>query len=343
MELLLSNYQPAKFANVRTTQKVWSEQLSKAEQVRIATGFVSSDSLIELKKIVELNEKPNVELLIGMHYFDGFTNQQYDSVLSLNDTLQTNNRGEIYLSNAVRFHGKLYSFTEGNNCFGAIVGSSNISSLANYSNGLYEVDCFFNDNNAKNIDTNIQQLIKKLGKPFSEIDTNKLNIFNENKLLDNHYGVTKLSTEENTRIWATKTGISFDIPMKTEPKSNLNCYFGKGRESQRGFVMPRPWYEVEIIVSTQITRQKNYPADCQFDVVTIDGYKFRCETNGQNSKNFRSQNDLKILGKWIKGKLENSGALKMGHPVTDAVLQHYGRNTLKLCATANPNLYLIDF
>lgn len=54
MELLLSNYQPAKFSN-RTTSKVWLDNLSKAEQIRIATGYISSASLIELKKMAKMS------------------------------------------------------------------------------------------------------------------------------------------------------------------------------------------------------------------------------------------------------------------------------------------------
>ncbi len=339
MELLLSNYQPAKFSN-RTTQKVWLENLSKAEQIRIATGFISSASLVELRKMVEVNEKPNIEMLIGMHYFDGFTKQQYDCALALNETLQEQNRGAIYLSNAMRFHGKLYSFSDAKQCFSAIVGSSNLNSVFS-AYKIYEADCFFENDNAKTIDKSILNLFGKLGRIITDCPIDK---FNENNdLLENHYGVNKVSHEELTKILATKTDVSFDIPMKTEEKSNLNCFFGKGRVNQRGFVLPRPWYEVEIIVPVAVTRLPNYPANKTFDVVTNDGWRFSCETNGQNSKNFRSQNDLTILGKWIKGKLEQSGALTMATLVTENVLSKYGKNTMKLSATSDPNLWLIEF
>ncbi len=340
MELLLSNYPPAKFSN-RTTQKVWLENLSRAEQVRIATGFVSSDSLIELKKIVENNERPHIEILIGMHYFDGFTKQQYYSALALNETLQVQNRGAVYLSNSMRFHGKLYSFNKQNNCFGAIVGSSNLSSLLNSTYKLYEADCYFDGENAKTIDKSIQNLFDKLGKIITDFHID--NFVNNNDLLENHYGVNKVSSEELTRIVATRTDVVFDIPMKTEAKSNLNCFFGKGRKTQRNFITPRPWYEVEIIVPITVTRQPNYPVNKTFDVVTNDGWRFACETNGQNSKNLRSQKDLTILGKWIKGKLEQSGALTMGTPVTEDVLSQYGRKAMKLSATTDANLWLIEF
>ena len=339
MELLLSNYQPAKFSN-RTTQKVWLENLSKAEQIRIATGFISSASLIELRKMVEVNKKPCIEMLIGMHYFDGFTKQQYDCALALNETLQEQNRGAIYLSNAMRFHGKLYSFNDTKQCFSAIVGSSNLNSLFS-AYKIYEADCFFEGDNAKTIDKSIQNLFGKLGKIITDFQIDSF--IQNNDLLENHYGVNKISHEELTKILATKTDVSFDIPMKAEAKSNLNCFFGKGRVSPRGFEVPRPWYEVEIIVPVSITRLPDYPANRTFDVVTNDGWRFTCETNGQNSKNFRSQNDLTILGKWLKGKLEQSGALEMATPVTENVLLQYGKNTMKLSATADPNLWLIEF
>lgn len=340
MELLLSNYQPARFQN-RTTQKVWIENLSKAEQIRIATGFISSDSLIELKKIVEVNEKPKIDMLIGMHYFDGFTQQQYDAALALNDTLQNKNRGAVYLSNAIKFHGKLYSFNTSNQCFGAIIGSSNLSSIVDSAYRTYETDCYFNGYEATTIDNSIQSLFSKLGKIITNIPDVK--ILNNNDLLENHYGVNKIQPQELTQIWASKTAIAFDIPMKIEAKSNLNVYFGKGRVNQRGFIMPRPWYEVEIIIPVSITRQPYFPVKKTFNVVTNDGWRFECKTTGDYGKNFRSSDDLLILGKWIKGKLEQSGALTMGNPVTENVLQKYGRSSLKLTATTDPSLWLMEF
>ncbi len=339
MELLLSNHQPAKFSN-GTTPKVWLENLSKAEQIRIATGFISSASLIELKKMIEVNEKPRVDMLIGMHYFDGFTKQQYDCALALNNTLQEQNRGVVYLSNAVRFHGKLYSFCDTKHCFSAIVGSSNLSSLLS-PNKIYEADCFFEKDSAKTIDKSIQDLFGKLGKPITDFQIDRF--VENNDLLENHYGVKKLTPTEHTQLWNTKTDVSFDIPMKTEAKSNLNVYFGKGRVNQRGFEMPRPWYEVEIIVPVTITRQPNYPVKRTFDVVTDDGWRFSCKTTGDYGKNLRSSDDLLVLGKWIKGKLEQKNTLTMGTPVTENVLSQYGKSAVKLSATNDPNLWLIEF
>lgn len=71
--------------------------------------------------------------------------------------------------------------------------------------------------------------------------------------------------------------------------------------------------------------------------------KFKCKVSGDYSKNFRSENDLKILGKWLKGRLENAGALAVGEKVTQETLRRYGRNTFTLTKTKIPNLWYLDF
>ena len=42
-------------------------------------------------------------------------------------------------------------------------------------------------------------------------------------------------------------------------------------------------------------------------VFTDDGWKFRCKTSGDHAKNFRSEDNLEILGTWIKGRMEGFG------------------------------------
>jgi hypothetical protein len=52
---------------------------------------------------------------------------------------------------------------------------------------------------------------------------------------------------------------------------------------------------------------------------------------------------LKILGKWLKGRLEESNALKIGEPVTKDVLNKYGRSNIKMSQTKINNTYYLDF
>jgi hypothetical protein len=92
-----------------------------------------------------------------------------------------------------------------------------------------------------------------------------------------------------------------------------------------------------------MTGKKDYPKNEQFWVITDDGYKFECTTSGDYSKNFRSALDLKILGRWIKGRMENRRVLKTGEKVTDETLTNYGRDSMSLTKTKMPNTWYLDF
>lgn len=135
------------------------------------------------------------------------------------------------------------------------------------------------------------------------------------------------------------------MTLKTQRKSLLNVYFGKGRENTRtGLVRPRPWYEAEIIVSNTITQQDGYPRDSIFTVITDDGYSFEVKTQGDYSKNFRSTGGgLSTLGAWIKGRMENAGVLKVGQFIDESILDAYGRKDIELIATDDENVWLLDF
>ena len=146
------------------------------------------------------------------------------------------------------------------------------------------------------------------------------------------------------------SNISFEIPLKgfeIAPKSNLNVFFGEGRRTPNGLIMPRHWYEVELIVPAEIATLPNYPvsktAGAVFNVITDDGWEFPCKVSGPNNKNFRSENDLKILGKWIKGRLENAGVLRVGEPVTQQTLERYGRTSFTFTKLEQSDKWYIDF
>ena len=125
-----------------------------------------------------------------------------------------------------------------------------------------------------------------------------------------------------------------------QQQSNLNIFFGKGRKNEStGKVIPRDWYEVELIVDSKTISDPIYPKG-NFLAHTDDGLTFDCKTEGANHKNFRSKHDLKILGRWIKGKLEKSGVLKQFEPVTSQTLQAYGRDYIRLYKISNSEYYL---
>jgi len=349
MELLLSNIQPVLGAK-RNASSCFEELMHDADGIRIACGYISTDALAELKKIIEANKKSYLELLIGMHGFEGFTQSQFQAAKYLDEYLLKNNFGKVKVVNLFKFHGKVYSFLKKQIPFASMLGSSNLSSILDSQNH-YETDLYFNESNMViEIDDFIKRLSAKASTPLEGY--NPKIVEDANRLLEGHEGVEQLSSDEMLAVFSQEKPLSFEIPIKTSeeaPQSNLNAFFGKGRENRRGFVKPRHWYEVELIVPSEITSLPGYPKagypekESIITVCTDDGWKFKCKISGDYSKNFRSADDLKILGRWIKGRLENSGSLKVGSLVTKETLRSYGRDSLDLSATHDPLIWLLDF
>jgi hypothetical protein len=341
MEFLFSNFPPLK-TDYKTFHDKFDELIYECDELKIASGFITADSIAELKKIIEYNSKPKLQLLIGMHYFSGFTRKEYQATQYLNEFLLNKKCGEVFVSTAFKFHGKLYSFGKKNTPFAGIIGSNNLSSITEFSR-VYESSVICRE---KTDTIELNSFINKLinvSTPFSEC---KVETFKEfNSLLENHESVKKIDAITNINSATT-----FKIPLKATDdhlKSNLNCYFGKGRVDKRGLIKPRHWYEIELIVPKEITSKKEYPkADSKnsiFEVITDDGWQFNCKVSGDYSKNFRSEGDLKILGKWIKGRMENAGALNIGEPVTEETLRKYGRDHFDFVKMDRTNAWYLDF
>lgn len=346
MNFLLSNYPPIKTASP-TFADAFYNLLPQTEQLDIAVGYITSDSLIELQKAVELNNVHKLNLIIGMHYFDLFTPVEYKTAVQLNRFLTENNIGEVRLVTPFRFHGKLYAFHKQNKPIAGIIGSNNLSSIVDSRNGIYESSILLNEPTAlRQIDSFISDLRDKATDRISDLAITEFKT--DNPLLEGQDFVKRVTNEEMSACLAARTNIVFDIPIKEAPQSNLNVFFGKGRETKStGVIKPRHWYEAEIIVSKSITSLPHYPKalsdSATFDVLTDDGWKFKCKVSGDYSKNFRSEGDLRILGKWIKGRLENAGALTVGEQVTQKVLNEYGKSAFSMTKTTIPNLWYLDF
>ena len=347
MELLFSNFPPMK-TSCRTFADAFYDLVPQSTQIDIAVGYITSDSLIELQKMVELNNLNALNLTIGMHYFEKFTKIEYNAAVALNRFLKENNLGKVRLVTPFKYHGKLYSYSNGNGAFAGIIGSNNLSSIVDGGTRVYESSVLLDD---KKIALEMKGFIDKLvATSTSCIDELEIDKFKEvNPLLEGHELVKKVNSQDMRVIAYSKTNVSFDIPIKgyeVSPHSNLNVFFGKGREGKNGVVKPRHWYEVELIVPKEITTRSGYPQSktegAEFMVVTDDGWSFKCKVSGDYSKNFRSDGDLKILGKWLKGRLENAGVLKVGEPVTNETLRKYGRDTFTLTKT-QAGIWFLDF
>ena len=349
MELIFSNIPPLRLPH-RSMYSAFEDMIHDADSLRIASGYISTDALAELKRIFEVNKKAYLELIIGMHWFDGFTRSQYEAAKYLDDYLRSKNAGEVKGATVFRFHGKVYSFLKNKSPFAGIIGSSNLNSLFDNQN-TFEADVLLLEKKiVSDLHNFISSLSEKVCTSFNKLEIKKF-IESKNILLEGHEGVERATREELSRVRTNLSGVSFEIPIKSDdaPHSNLNVYFGKGRENKKGLIKPRHWYEVELIVPKDITSKSLYPkagypnTESIITVYTDDGWKFKCKISGQNSKNFRSADDLKILGRWIKGRLENNGALKVGEPVTYKALKKYGRDNFELIGTKNPSIWLLDF
>lgn len=348
MQFLFSNYPPMK-TKWDSFSNAFYNLIPRASRMDIAVGYVSSDSLAELQKIVEFN--PNIRtlnLIIGMHFFDLFTKVQYNAAVHLNNFLVEHALGEVRLVTAFRYHGKMYSYSDDQGPLAGIIGSNNLSSIVEGGTPVYESSLLIFEQQTI-LDMN--EFINRLYHTSRNIIELEIDNFNEeNDLLEGHEHVKKVSAQTLATTMTSRTDVSFEIPIKpyeVSPQSNLNVYFGKGRVSKNGLVKPRHWYEVELIVPKEITSLPGYPQEktdsAIFEVITDDGWTFMCKVSGTNSKNFRSEGDLKILGKWLKGRLEKSGALTAGDPVTSETLRKYGRSSFSLTQTTTPNVWFLDF
>lgn len=349
MEFLFTNYPPVK-THYKTFVDAFYGLIPQAVALDIAIGYISSDSLAELQKTVELNSNiSSLNLIVGMHYFDRFTKVQYNAATRLNRFLMENKLGGVKLVTAFRYHGKLYSYSNVKGPFAGIIGSNNLSSIVDGGTRVYESSILLNEPvYAKQMKDFIFELQQKATRPLEELEIDTFN--DENQLLEGHEFVEKVDSKSIAEVISACTPVTFDIPIKTyesSPQSNLNVFFGKGRESRNGLVKPRHWYEVELIVPKSVTSMAGYPQsqteEAVFMVVTDDGWKFSCKVSGDYSKNFRSEGDLKILGKWLKGRLENAGVLKVGDPVTADTLKQYGRSTFTLTKTKKAGIWFLDF
>jgi hypothetical protein len=350
MSLLYSNYPPLKTSS-DTYHRAFRTLIEKSDRLNIATGYISADAVVDLKSIIEINNGPFLQLNIGMHYFDGLTDQQKNALEDLDNLLQSKSLGGVYMVVTFPFHGKLMSFSKDNRNVGSLIGSSNLTNIIeNKTSRQYEVDYLLEGNDAIEVDDFITKLNQTTTSPLS--DSSLKIIQTKNTLLNDQYGVEKIS-DDTLKLVTTNIDptITFDIELKADDatRSNLNTFNGKGRENQQQFVMPRSWYEVELIVPKSTTSLPGYPqADKNgdggvFEVITDDGWEFSCKVSGQNSKNLRSEKDLKILGKWLKGRLEQSGSLKTGELVTSNTLVAYGRSTFTLSRLKDSDKWFIDF
>ncbi len=338
MQLLYSNNSLIKPDN--SFADAFIDLMGDADHLKLATGYISEDSLLFLLENLNYNKALTCDLVIGMHMFDGITRTQYETAIELAAYLDKNHRGSVSVCAAYPNHSKFYSFCKDSNPYASLVGSANITQLIptrqrNLCVVISETKLLLE----------IDACHKKLQQSCNPIlEWKPKNFIQKNSLLKDCIGVKQVAPEEYSAILKTQRKTSFKLPLKASKKSNLNVGFGKGRSNTRkGIVRPRSWYEFEVIVDRKINRLRGYPKNREFTVYTDDGWAFECKTQGDYAKNFRSIGGLSILGMWVKGRMQDAGVVKPGEFITSEMVKKFGKKDLLLTATNNPKIWLLNF
>ena len=318
------------------------KEFTYADNVSIASGYVGIDivNLFEKEFLRIANNGGSSRLLLGMALYESMSQKKVDVLNSLNDKLlQYDNSSGVYVANGRRYHGKVYYFKnkKDSNLF---IGSSNFSSSGMGGN----IECTIPVETSRQKHS-IIDFLETLYSPEYSVTIDRVNI---------RIKGAKKSVQKRKNDWSSiekynQSSIDISQSSKFEfslqninetHKSNLNVYFGKGRENKKtGKITARPWYEIELIAPREMNSNKHYPRG-SFTAYTDDGYIIPMKTSGANYKNIRSEKNLQNYGRWLKGKLQKSGALEKYQPVTMDTLKEYGSEKITFYKISDGNYYM---
>ena len=357
MRLLYSNILPVGIEEGQATiAETFVEQIADSDSVEIAVGYVSKASLEELDALVEAHHIQHISLVIGMYYIEGMPEGTYRTALAINEKWRVSGVGEIRMTRAFKYHGKLYLFLKDNLPKSAILGSANLGVIKQEANNIrqYEVSSI-TDQPAEC--TEVLRLIRKMQEPRCSAniaDITDMPIIREiNTSLTGVDTVEQIPQTEVALYGRHKTEVSFVLPIKVPAfaerhmddgkhytKSNLNVSYAAPRSARKS----RDWYETQFTVNKSITLLPGYPEkNVTFYVITDDGYTFKAHTTSDGNKQFSAVGDELILGRWIKGRLAAAGLVtpvndtqldrdRLGM-ITKEMLEAYGCDTLVLTKT----------
>lgn len=357
MRLLYSNILPVGIEEGQATiSETFVEQIADSDSVEIAVGYVSKASLEELDALVEAHHIQHISLVIGMYYIEGMPEGTYRTALAINEKWRASGVGEIRMTRAFKYHGKLYLFLKDNLPKSAILGSANLGVIKQEANNIrqYEVSSITGQPAECN---EVLRLIRKMQEPRCSAniaDITDMPIIREiNTSLTGVDTVEQIPQTEVALYDRHKTEVSFVLPIKVPAfaerhmddgkhytKSNLNVSYAAPRSARKS----RDWYETQFTVNKSITLLPGYPEkNVTFYVITDDGYTFKAHTTSDGNKQFSAVGDELILGRWIKGRLAAAGLVtpvndtqldreRLGM-ITKEMLEAYGCDTLVLTKT----------
>lgn len=322
---------------------VFEQQVSKANRVEIAVGYVDVRSLAYLREVVE-EQYPQLELdlTIGIQSKEGMSRAQLDVARPLHDYLTREGRGGVYATPRLPFHGKVFLFDHASG-ISAYVGSANLSSIVPDYKNTREVGVFF-DSAPQNLEQHLRKEVYPLREPIDEAN---IPVVAEELFMEELDAAEPVTVRELSTVLSSTPGPTFHIPLKTQAKSSLNAHRASGGyrvNSKTGSKKRRSWYEGEIIVPSEIYRLPDFPqGGHDFRVLTDDGWSFVCGMTGTPAKNLRSKvGGLEPFGAWIKSRLVSAGALKYGETATEETLRKFGRKYMTITNYPEQNVWYFD-
>ncbi len=324
---------------------ILDKEFSKATKATIASGYTSLDIIKEYENhFIKIAKKGGTSrLLLGMAFYEGLGEKKLNTINLLNQhLLEFKNESGVYVSNGRRYHGKVYHF-EGHSYSNVYVGSSNFSSSGIKGNIECTIPVFQNEQKNE-----ILNFLDDLYSTKYAVRINKAQIIIPKKkkiILKTVNDYWHSLKKHNPKKINTSALQSFELDLNRiveKEKSNLNVFFGKGRlNNKTGKIIPRPWYEIEIIATNKLTSHILFPKG-DFLAYTDDGFIIPMRTQGDYFKNIRSKKSLQLFGIWLKGKLEKQGVLKRYEPVTKETLEEYGNDKLTFYKLKK-GVYFISF
>ena len=357
MNLLYSDIPPASVEDGQETIiDRFYQETARCDGIDIAVGYVSRASLEELDNLVSSHGLQYISLVIGMYYVEGMPEGTYRTALALNEKWRNACIGEIRMTKAFKYHGKLYVFHKDGDVQSAIIGSANLGVIKPEANNRrqYEICGITHEPSEcrEILDLILKVYDDRCSQNIADIADMPI-IREENTSLTGVDTVDRIPQAEVSIYEHHKTDVSFTLPLKVPSfderhmddgkhytKSNLNVSYAAPRSERKS----RDWYETQLTVSKSITFLPGYPKKNEiFYVVTDDGYTFKAHTTSDGNKQFSAVGDELILGRWIKGRLAAAGLVapvnntqldrdRLGM-ITKEMLSAYGCNTLILTKT----------
>lgn len=322
---------------------VVDQKFNSSTSVAIASGYTSFDILNRYKgEFLRIaNSGGSAKLLLGMAFYEGLSSNKLSFLSDLSSELEAINKlSGVYVTYSGKYHGKIYKFLY-EDTKDIYLGSSNFS-RSGLSENIEATTLLKDEQTIEKVD----QFLDFLFSEENAVSIRKADITvpGTTKYIEK-LSLKTLDDLERYNPDTVDTSLypSFDFSLSRiaeKEKSSLNVYFGKGRWSRStGVVIPRAWYEVELIANAEIHQNPIYPKG-DFLAYTDDGFIIPMKTSGDYYKNIRSRGNLRILGQWIKGKLQRANALIPLTPVTQDTLDIYGNDVLKIYKIDDERYYM---